>query len=535
MQFKWNKALAEGKSAMIDLGKSVATAVLPILESLIKSLRKLIEWFNSLSEEQRQSTLKWIAFAAAIGPLALVISTLGLAINGFIKILGTLGTALRIVKLALLTNPWTALATVVAGIVGYFIHLRNKAEDAAKANNKLTDSLVAVEGVMKSLKDLEGPDYSKMSLNELTAANMAAYNSAKQAEAEFNRLEKLRTANPRHNRAYDVLEDPVVIQWENAKRVYQETNKAIDEFSKRQPQIKSIVTSSTDGIVNGLENAKSKLDKFFEDYIEKIQELNRKTSINTYIPDTGFYEKFFMRTTSFANRKDVDIMNQLGNDLTFVIKKEEALGQTLGMNRDLFNQTSGFINAYSKALENLLDIPVSAWDQQWYENLQKVTEELSKAQKEYQKLMTAQSAVDTLANAFSQLFDSIIEGGQNMGQVLGNILKGILKELAAAIAKMIAMKIIMSIINPGGAFMSNFGSILPNMQTGRFAKGGVVPSGYPGDTYPALLSSGEMVLPKGIAESISKPSMMEGEVRFEIEGDRLVGILRKQGKKNSIY
>ena len=194
---------------------------------------------------------------------------------------------------------------------------------------------------------------------------------------------------------------------------------------------------------------------------------------------------------------------------------------------DNFSTNSDLLSGYISALENQLAF--------LSETGQGSTEMFKALAKEMQGYITAQSAVDTLAGAFTELFDALIEGGQNMGEVLGNILKGILRELAAALAKMIAMKIIMSIINPGGAFMSNFGSILPNMQTGRFAKGGVVPSGYPGDTYPALLSSGEMVLPKGIAESISKPSMMEGEVRFEIEGDRLVGILRKQGKKNSIY
>jgi len=68
----------------------------------------------------------------------------------------------------------------------------------------------------------------------------------------------------------------------------------------------------------------------------------------------------------------------------------------------------------------------------------------------------------------------------------------------------------------------------------KMDKGGIIPPGYPNDTYPALLTSGEAVIPLDQMEKQTW-SLEGAEVRFEIEGDRLVGILKKQMKKKSIY
>jgi len=71
----------------------------------------------------------------------------------------------------------------------------------------------------------------------------------------------------------------------------------------------------------------------------------------------------------------------------------------------------------------------------------------------------------------------------------------------------------------------------------KMAEGGVVPQGFPNDTFPALLSSGETVIPKKLNADqfrIEKDDR-EATVRFEIEGETLVGILKKKEKKSKIY
>ena len=66
----------------------------------------------------------------------------------------------------------------------------------------------------------------------------------------------------------------------------------------------------------------------------------------------------------------------------------------------------------------------------------------------------------------------------------------------------------------------------------RMASGGIVPHGYPNDSFPALLSSGEMVLPKNISTSVSdisqKPQKIQIVVDGKIAGKDLALILRRQ-------
>jgi TP901 family phage tail tape measure protein len=73
-----------------------------------------------------------------------------------------------------------------------------------------------------------------------------------------------------------------------------------------------------------------------------------------------------------------------------------------------------------------------------------------------------------------------------------------------------------------------------------FAQGGIVPPGYPNDTYKARLTSGEMIIPAtkipNLAGKVEKSvAVLEGEVVFEIGQDKLVGILRKANNKNNLY
>lgn len=65
----------------------------------------------------------------------------------------------------------------------------------------------------------------------------------------------------------------------------------------------------------------------------------------------------------------------------------------------------------------------------------------------------------------------------------------------------------------------------------KMANGGIVPGGFPGDTYPALLTSGETVVPPGKLEGLVGNG--GGEVEFRISGFDLYGVLKKYSNKKS--
>jgi len=156
---------------------------------------------------------------------------------------------------------------------------------------------------------------------------------------------------------------------------------------------------------------------------------------------------------------------------------------------------------------------------------------------------TAQAVVGFAADSLNTIFDALIEGGQDMGEVMQGIFKDLLKQITHLIVKMLALKIVFSIFGgPAGALKNVFGAdnalkVLNMSAMGNFAEGGVVPRGFPNDTYPALLTSGETVIPKGLSLDnfrIQKDNR-ESEVVFKIEGEALVGILKKKAKKSNIY
>jgi hypothetical protein len=68
----------------------------------------------------------------------------------------------------------------------------------------------------------------------------------------------------------------------------------------------------------------------------------------------------------------------------------------------------------------------------------------------------------------------------------------------------------------------------------KFAKGGVVPEGFPNDTYLARLTSGETIIPKGI-NGMGNQTFSFEPVELRIVDNTLTGFLKKANKKNSLY
>lgn len=111
-------------------------------------------------------------------------------------------------------------------------------------------------------------------------------------------------------------------------------------------------------------------------------------------------------------------------------------------------------------------------------------------------LQNQQVAVDILSSAFDSLFSSVDGGFKAMIEsIIGSI-----KRLIAELLARAAVLAILNIITGGGA---KLGTIIKaaagSMGITKMASGGTVPPGYPNDTFPALLSSGEKVIPRGSA------------------------------------
>jgi TP901 family phage tail tape measure protein len=80
----------------------------------------------------------------------------------------------------------------------------------------------------------------------------------------------------------------------------------------------------------------------------------------------------------------------------------------------------------------------------------------------------------------------------------------------------------------GAAIAASIGAIVPGMK-----EGGIVPAGYPNDTYPAMLSSKEMVVPPGKLPELGKqPVNVELSLDSMVKGKDLMIILRRAQSYN---
>jgi hypothetical protein len=64
------------------------------------------------------------------------------------------------------------------------------------------------------------------------------------------------------------------------------------------------------------------------------------------------------------------------------------------------------------------------------------------------------------------------------------------------------------------------------------AQGGIVPAGYPNDTYPARLTSGEMVIPPGKLDGVGGMNIQLEVDEIRIKGSDIVIALRRVGAYN---
>ena len=110
-------------------------------------------------------------------------------------------------------------------------------------------------------------------------------------------------------------------------------------------------------------------------------------------------------------------------------------------------------------------------------------------------LKNAETIVDTLSGAFDEFFDAVIDGSENLGEVMGQIFKNIMLDTIKMLAKLLIVKTIMATLFPAQSAAKTAISVGQMLGIG-LKEGGVVPQGYPNDTFPARLSSGEIVIPK---------------------------------------
>src|SRR3990170_267423 len=84
-KFKFGQAMAEVQSSLITFGQAVLPVVIPLLQSLAKTISDVAKWFADLPEPVKQTVVQVLALVAALGPMLAIggrlVSTVGILVN----------------------------------------------------------------------------------------------------------------------------------------------------------------------------------------------------------------------------------------------------------------------------------------------------------------------------------------------------------------------------------------------------------------------------------------------------------------------
>ena len=97
-------ALNQGKNAVIDLGSTVITSLMPVFEKIVAIVKTVTERFSNLSDGTKRTIVVILGIVAALGPVLIIIG----------KVVGAIGTILT------LAPKITAAIKAVKGVVAGF-------------------------------------------------------------------------------------------------------------------------------------------------------------------------------------------------------------------------------------------------------------------------------------------------------------------------------------------------------------------------------------------------------------------------------
>lgn len=607
MKMRWNKALVAGKSAMTDFGVVVAMGVIPLLEKLVQKLENLTKWFNSLTEAQQQNWLKWAAFIAIMGPASLLLSFIGYVIAGLISAVNGLAFAFSVLNKVVLANPWVAAVTGIVLAGGWLLNYHKKMRDASEAQDQFNTSVVNVTGSIKKLKDLTNIDFKAMSLTEALAVQKEANVQYMAAKKNIKDIQD-RVASGEQGKAgvsrYIDLQTEEAIR---AKKIYEEAGKAIDAWAENMAKgtnVSNVLGGSVSGVTDEMRKQKEAMEELAlawakignaimfavlagknwamtgplkENWLRKIPDMLTRNKVtggfnipkplslpaakpNLYpIQKTiGNYKQISNITGAFSEQGT--ILDALGKKLDYITIKEDSLGGSMKRRRDLYNEITAKISAYSTALEALLGQQEIEGknDRVTAENIKMVTDALEGLQLEYDNLQRLRDIFTSIGQAASSMASvigtSLVDSSgawQNMAlvilqagqQIVSSLMEQYIATLLLASAslaqKEVARKGLVGVITAAVGIAALIAMVSASKSkiesSAKMAEGGIIPAGYPNDSYPARLTSGEMVVPPGKLNSSMFSFETDDKLIAVVTGDQLNFILTKRKRKINSY
>ena len=150
-----------------DMSEDIGKILLPSLTKLADKIKELATKFDNLNESSKKNIVKYGLILAAIGPVLIIVGKLSLGIVAVSKAVMGLSKAFGILRLAMLSNPITAIILGLATGVALLVANLGTMDIATKKSKKLYDDLVETKKELKKLNDDELKSLKARTLIEL--------------------------------------------------------------------------------------------------------------------------------------------------------------------------------------------------------------------------------------------------------------------------------------------------------------------------------------------------------------------------------
>ncbi|MBM6870811.1 hypothetical protein [Pseudoflavonifractor phocaeensis] len=179
-----NEALAENRQATLDMElemAKLAESIQPLLTTVTEMLQGLLDWFNSLSEGGQTAVVAFLLLAGAISPVAGIVEAMMKVLPVFIGLLGTTGTKVAAIAVAIV---------VIASLIGAVVSAWDDMSGWQKAISVIGLVTVALFGAalaMGVFKSATGGLIAALAVAAGITAVMVAVTTAQKAQSQMSK------------------------------------------------------------------------------------------------------------------------------------------------------------------------------------------------------------------------------------------------------------------------------------------------------------------------------------------------------------
>jgi len=560
VEAQFDTAMHNSQAAMIQLGQSIQHHLMPVLLRLSNLLKAVSIWFTQLPDAGKNVVLVIGGLVMAIGPLltaiGFMITTL---IPKFIVGLQAIKIAIHGVSTAIMTTPLGLLIGLLslasAGLTIFALRAR-------EAKNEQLGLKDAIEGMdmgsvllhWKALSvNLSGGGLSAMGL-KLNLENLQRL-MRQMSQNELSTLsdylkDKLATANRTSRIEVEKFGESskettqFIADLQEALRLLGVEFKLFEEIVEPPPAKPPGILESLSKQLEDLQNAQGliatrrelgEINKKIREAMESMEFWNTYTN-DMHTPITAMSTAYdYYRRGMISVRREIELVGVASQQIMVDPKVVETLTK-MGM---AAGEAYSLLGTTTTQFSTLKDIAMPSMDA--------INEKFDAT------INQAEMIANLISEVLSEAFTAALFNGQNFFKSLWQGLEALIKKLIAAAVAALVLSTVLSAAfggfgpasfattgKAGGGFGSLFMKMFgKTMGIPGLLKGGVIPEGFPNDSYLARLTSNEVVLP---APQALTPSMfgfgmdeLDVNVYGQIAGDVIHITNRRFEQKKSWF